>query len=97
MVNYTNKPKPQSITPHAEQLLTVIRRATGWITRREIADQLDKNRLNPWEQALLRKLHAEGLIEINRRLRSDAITLEYIYRAAQQSEPQPEPEQEQMG
>lgn len=81
MVDYSQRPKAQRITRHAQRILHLIRATEGWITRRELADHLGKNRLNPWEQALLQKLCDEGLIEIERRLREDEITLEYIYRA----------------
>jgi hypothetical protein len=76
-----NQVHAQNITPQAEVIFEIVQGTDTWITRREIARKLEKNRLNPWDIALLEKLADEDYIEINRRLRSDKVTLEYIYRA----------------
>ncbi len=53
--------------PQAERLMEVLKSRRGvWLSRSDIAEQLNKKRLNPGETALLDMLAALGEIEVQR-------------------------------
>lgn len=76
-----HNPKPQSITPRANEILDILRKRGDWTTRAALAEALGKQKLNKWDVGLLELLADEQLIAVDRRPRPDGITLEYIYRA----------------
>ncbi|MBZ0301750.1 MAG: hypothetical protein K8J31_18530 [Anaerolineae bacterium] len=71
------------ITDQALKILEVLQNKPGqWLKRKEIALDLGKRRLTPYDIELLQRLCDEGMAEIGKRPNPTPIGYEYAYRAA---------------
>lgn len=67
LMQTVEEPHAAQLPPQAEKLLTVLKARRGvWLSRSDIADVMQKKRLNPGETALLDMLAALGQIEVQR-------------------------------
>ena len=72
----------RTITPFAQRLLDALRQQSGvWRTRRELAADVGKDHLNPYNLTVLAALQQQGLIEVSQRENSTPIGFEWMYRA----------------
>lgn len=67
-------------TPQARKIIAVLYDTADWTTRDEIAEKLQRARLNPHDISLLERLSANDFIEIKKRDYPGRIGFEYIYR-----------------
>lgn len=69
------------LTEQQAALLEIIRAGDGWLSRKDIAVQQGKSRLNKWDTQLLDRLIDMGLIEVSKRDFPGLIGFEFVYRA----------------
>lgn len=75
-------PHTAQLPPQAEKLLNILKARRGvWLSRSDIADVLQKKRLNPGETALLDILASLGEIEVQRVNDATPMGYHWEYRA----------------
>jgi hypothetical protein len=70
------------LSAQAERVLTALQ-AVGdqWLSRSQIAKQLNKSRLNPYELAALDLLVEQGKVEVQKQEKTGYIDFQWVYRA----------------
>ncbi len=82
LMQAVDDPHTAQLPPQATKLLELLRARRGdWLSRSQIADVLNKRRLNPAETALLEMLAVQGLIEVQRATDETPIGYHWEYRA----------------
>lgn len=74
--------KSIDLPEQAQRILQTFEKPGIWLKRRDIAQQLGKNRLNPSDTAILDMLAYMDLIEVETREIPGPIGFEYVYRRA---------------
>lgn len=75
------QPKGVELDAQSQRILDVLRSATDWMNRRDIARAMNKKQLNPYDIAVLQVLTGQGLIEASQRDNNSPVGWEWMYRA----------------
>ena len=81
MLMAPDTPHNKPLSVQAEKLFEALKAlGAGWHSRAELARQVGKTRLNPFDIALLEVLRESGLIEAEQHPASGPITYKWMYR-----------------
>lgn len=71
---------PTGLTTRGIKIVEILRKRGGWITRNDIAEDLNKRVLSHHDREILDRLTQAGYIKMDKHIRDDMVA-EYIYQA----------------
>lgn len=80
MLQMPKTSKPTGLTTRGIKIVQILRKRGGWITRNDIAEDLNKRVLSHHDREILDRLAKAGYIKIDKHIRDDMVA-EYLYQA----------------
>jgi hypothetical protein len=74
------KRNPEGLTKRGIKIVEILRKRGGWMTRNEIADELNLRSLSYHDRDILDRLQEAGYVVIDKHIRDDMVA-EYIYQS----------------
>lgn len=80
MLQMAKKQNPEGLTRRGINIVQILQKRGGWMTRNEIADSLNRRSLSYHDRDILERLQEAGYIKIDKHIRDDMVA-EYLYQA----------------